>query len=204
MKRNRFDKFAERESFLRRAKRHDETTARGRCWKSAEVKPRDDGESAEGADEKFVKVVAGDVLDHSATALAEAAGAVHEFSANKEVARRAIGMAERGIYSGTDNASDGGFEIERDGEREKLFLFVESGGEVVEAGAGIDADGEVARIVVRDFVETGHVEGDVVTQGRHTDLELGAMTARNKGEFFEGGKADDLRNFLGGRGLCDD
>ena len=47
------------------------------------------------------------------------------------------------------------------------------------------------------------VEGEVVAGGRHADAEFGAIAARDDGEFFERGEADDCGDFFGGGGLCD-
>jgi len=178
-KRRAFDEVDESERVVWRSKGKDEATARGRSRKSAEVEARDDRERAQRADKELVKVVPGDVLDDAAAAFAEAAGAVDEFCANQEVARGAVRMAKRRVHSGSDDAAHGGFEIKRYGEREKLFLLVERDGKVIEISAGIDADGEVAGVVVGDLVEAGHVEGDVVARRGHADLEFGAVTARN-------------------------
>ncbi len=194
-----FDEIGEGESVFVRAKRDDEAAAGRRSRKSAEVEPRDDGQSAERADEKFVKVVARDILDHASPAFAEAAGAVNELGADEEIARGPVRMAKGGIHPGCDDAADGGLEIERNGEREELTLFVERGGEVVEAGAGIHADREIAGIVVGDLMESRQVEGDVVTRGRHANFEFGAVAAGDESEFFERGEADDFGNLFGGR-----
>lgn len=156
------NKFAESKSIFVGAKRDDEAEARWRGRKSTEVEASDDRESAERTDEKFVEVVAGDVFNDAATAFAEAAGAVHKFRADKKIARGAIGMAKRRINTRSDDAADGGFEIKRDRKREKLFLLVERSGEVVEIGASVHADREIAGIIVGDLVEGGHVQSDVV------------------------------------------
>jgi len=197
------DKFAKRESVFRGVKRDDEAVARWRGRKSAEVEASDDRESAESADEKFVEVVAGDVFDDAATAFAEAACAVHKFRADEEVAGGSVRMAKRRIYAGSNDAADGRFEIKRDGKREKLFLLVERSGEVVEIGASVHADREIARIIVGDLVEGGHVHSDVVAGGRHPDRKFGAMAARDEREFFAGGEADDFGDLLGGKRLGD-
>ena len=192
-----FDKIAENESIFVGAKRNDEAAAPRRFRKSAEVEASDDRESTKRADEKLVKVVAGDVFDDAATAFAEAAGAVNKIGADEEVARGAVRMAKRRVDTGSDDATDGGFEIERNRQREELFLFVEGSGEVVETGSGIHAYGEIAGIVVGNLVEAGHIEGDVVTGRRHADFEFGAIAAGDEGEFFERGKADDFGDLLG-------
>ena len=191
------DNLVESESVFRGAERDSEAAARSRGRKRAEVEPSDDGESAEGADEKFVKIIAGDIFDHAAAAFAEAAGAIYKFGADEEVARGAVRMAKRGVDARGDDAADGGFKIERDGKREELFLFVERSGEVVEIGAGVHADREITGIVVGDLVEAGHVESNVVAGGRHADFKFGAMAAGDEGEFFEGGEADDFGYLLG-------
>lgn len=112
-------------------------------------------------------------------------------------------MTKRGVDTGCNDPADCGFEIERNREREKLFLFVEGSGEVVETGAGIDADGEIARVVVGDLVEAGHVKGDVVTRRRHTDFEFRAVAAGNESDSSERSEADNLANFSGRSGLGD-
>jgi len=203
-KRRAFDEVVESESVFVGVKRDDEAAARWRRRKSAEVESRDNRERAERADEEFVEVIAGDIFNDAAAAFAEAARAVHKFRADEEVARGAVRMAKRGVDAGGNDPADGGFEIKRDGEREKLLLLVEGSGEVVEIGAGIGADGEIARIVMGDLVKAGHVEGDVVTRRRHADLEFGAMAAGDKGESFEGGEADDFGDLFGGGGFGDD
>ena len=180
------------------AGREHEATASGRGRKGAEIEACDDGERAERADEKFVEVVAGYVFDDAAAAFAKATGAIYEFGTDQEIARGAIRMTKRGIDAGSDDAADGGFEIKRDGKREKLFLFVEGSGEVVEIGASIDADGEIAGIVVCDLVEAGRVEGNVVAGRWHADTEFGAVAAGDEGEFFESGKTDNFCDSLGG------
>lgn len=144
-----------------------------------------------------MEIVAGDIFDDAASTFAEAACAVNKFRTDKKVTRGAIGMAERRVHTGDDNAADSRFKIKRNGEREKLFLLVERGGEVVETDASVHADGEIAGIVMDDFVKTGHVEGDVVAGRRHADFELGAMAAGDEGEFFECGKTDDFRDLFG-------
>lgn len=197
------DKVAERESVFVIGKRDDEAATGRRGGKRAEVETSDDCQSAERADEKFVKVVASDVFDDSSTAFAEAAGAIHKFGADEEVARGAVGMTKRGVDAGRNDPGDGGFKIKRDGKREKLLLLIERSGEVVEIGAGIHADGEIARIIVDDLVKVGHVEGNVITGRRHADFEFGAMAAGDEGEFFEGGEANNFSDLLGGGWLDD-
>lgn len=88
-----FDKCAESESVFMIAKRDDEAAAGWRCGKRAEVEARDNRERAERADKQFVEVVAGDVFDDASAALAEAAGAIHKFRADEEVAGGAVRMA---------------------------------------------------------------------------------------------------------------
>lgn len=197
------DEVAERKSIFGSGKGEDQAPARGGCGKGAEVEAGDDGKSAERADQELVKIVAADVLDNTATALTDATGAIDEFRADEEVPRRAVSMAKRGVHAGGDDASDGGFEIKRDREWQELFLPVERSGEVVEIGSGIDADGEVAGIVMSDLLEARHVQGDVVPRRGHTDSEFRAMAARDQREFFEGGEADDFGNFFCGIRLCD-
>src|SRR6266567_1421859 len=179
------DEMAERKSIFGRGKRDDETAARGRRGKGPEVEAGDDGKSAERADQELVEVVAGDVFDDAATALTEATGAVDKFRANQEVPGSAVGMAKRGVHAGGDDASDGGFEVKRDREWQELFLLVERSGEVVEVGSGIDADGEVAGIVMSDLVEGGHVEGDDVF-GAHG--RIGGDVGNADGGFETGGE----------------
>ncbi len=77
--------------------------------------------------EEFVEVVAGDVFHDAAAALHERAGAVDEFGAEEEVARGAVGLAERGIDAGGDRAADGCLRIVGDQERKKLVVLEESG-----------------------------------------------------------------------------
>ena len=151
------DEIAEPKSTFGRGKREDEAAARGRCGKSAEVEAGDDRKSAERADQELVEIVAGDVLDHAATALTEPACAIDKFPANEEVPSRAVSMAKRRVHAGGDDAPDRGFEVKRDSQRQELFLLVERRGEVVEIGSGIDAHGEVAGIVMSDLAEAGHV-----------------------------------------------
>lgn len=151
------DAIAEPQSIVGRGKREDEASARGRCGKSAEVEAGDDRKSAERADQELVEIVAGDVLDDAAAALAEPACAIDKFPANEEVPSRAVSMAKRRVHAGGDDAPDGGLEIKRDREGQELFLLVERSGEVVEIGSGIDAYGEVTGIVMSDLVEAGHV-----------------------------------------------
>ena len=161
-KRRALDEIVESKSVFRRSKTKHKTTANRRRRKSAEVKACDNRKSAERTDEELVKIIAGDVFDHSAAAFAEATGAIDKFRANEEIAGSAIGMAKRRVHARGNDAADGGFVIKRDGKREKLFLFVQRRGEVVEIRPSIDADGEITRIVMGDLVEAGHVEGDVV------------------------------------------
>jgi hypothetical protein len=198
-----FDAGSKGESVFGSAGRSYESAAGWRSGKRAEVEASDNSKSAERADEKFMEVIAGDVLDHAAAAFAETAGAVNEFRADEEIASSAVGMAKRGIDAGSDDAADRGFKIKRDGKRQKLFLIVERYGEVVEIGSGIDAEGEVAGIVVSDFVEAGHIEGEVVARGRHADAEFGAIAAGDKGEMFESGEANDFGDLFGGGWFCD-
>lgn len=193
----------ESESVFVSAKGDDKATAGRRCWKSAKVEASDDSESAERADEKFVQIIAGDVFDDAAATLAEAACAIHKLGADEEIAHGAVRMTKRRVNAGADDTADGGFEIKRDGKREKLSLFVERRSEVVEIGAGVHAGGEVAGIVMDDLVEASHVEGDVVTRRRHPDFEFGAIAAGDEGELFEGGEADDFGDLFGG-GWFDD
>jgi hypothetical protein len=127
-KRRAFDESVESESVFVGAKRDDEAAARWRRRKSAEVESRDNRESAARADEEFVEVVAGDVLDDAATTFAKAARAIHKFRADEEVARGAVRMAKRRVDTRRNDPADAGFEIKRDGEREKLLLLVEGSG----------------------------------------------------------------------------
>lgn len=198
-----FDECAEGQNDFGSPGRGDEAAAGRRGRKSSEVEAGDHCESAERADKKLVKVVAGDVFDDAAAALAELAGAVDEFRANEEIAGGAVRKPKRRIDARSDDAADGGFEIERNGERKKLFSIVERDGEIVEIGAGIDAEREVAGIVVCDLVDAGHVEGEVVAGGRHADAEFSAIAAGDEGEFFESGETDDFGNFFGGGRFCD-
>lgn len=150
-----------------------------------------------------MEVIAGDILDHSAAALAKMSRAVDEFRADKKIAGGAIGVTKRGIDAGSDDAADGRFEIKRNGQREKLFLVVEWHGEVVEIGASVNAESEVARIVLGDLIEAGHVEGKVVANRRHADAEFGAIAAWDECEMLESGEADDFSNFFRGGRSCD-
>lgn len=193
-----FDEFVESESVFVAAKREDEAVAHLRRGKRAEIEPRDDREGAERSDEKLVEIVAGDIFDDAAAAFAEVPSAVHKLRADEEVAGSAIGMTKRGVDAGSNDAADGGFKVERDRERDELFLLVKGCGEVVEIGTGIYADCEIAWVVMDDLVEAGHVEGDVATRRRHADFEFGAMAAGDEGKFFECGEADDLGDLFGG------
>jgi len=150
-----------------------------------------------------VKVVAGDIFDDAAAGFGERSGAVDKFSADQEIARGAIGVAKSGINAAGDDSADGGQIIKRDGERKKLFLFVERDGEIVEGRSGVDADGEVGGIVVGDFVEAGDVECDVVARRRHADGELGAIAAGDDGKIFGEGEANDFGYFVSRVGLGD-
>ena len=197
------DEMANCERVFGSAKGNNIAAARGRCGKGAEVEAGDDGKGTERADQQLVEIIAGDVLDDAPAALAMAAGAIDKLRANKEVPSRAVSMAKRGVHAGGDDAPDRGFEVKRDSERQELFLLVERRGQVVETGSGIDAHGKVARIVMSDLVEAGHVEGDVVARRGHADFEFRAMTARDQGELLEGGEADDFGNLLSGSWLRD-
>ncbi len=53
-----------------------------------------------------------------------------------------------------------------------------------------------------DLVESGHIESDVVAGGRHADAEFGARAARDEGEFFKRGEANDFGDLLGGSRYC--
>lgn len=81
VKRRVLDEIVEGKSVFGRSKRNDEAAAGGRCGKGAEIEARNDGEGTEGTDEKFVKVVAGDVLDNAAATNTKAARLVNEFRA---------------------------------------------------------------------------------------------------------------------------
>ena len=197
------DEMANCERVFGSAKGNNIAAARGRCGKGAEVEAGDDGKRTERADQELVEIIAGDVLDDAPAALAKAAGAIDKLRANKEVPSRAVSMAKRGVHAGGDDAPDRGFEVKRDSERQELFLLVERRGQVVEIGSGIDAHGEVARIVMSDLLEAGHVEGDVVARRGHADFEFRAMTASDQGELLEGGEADDFGNLLSGSWLRD-
>ncbi len=63
-----------------------------------------------------MEVVAGDVFDDTAAALAELACAVDEFGADEEVAGGAVKLAEGRINAGGDGAADGGAGIPRNEE----------------------------------------------------------------------------------------
>ena len=198
-----FDEIVGNEGVFGGAKRQNEAAA-DRCrGKRSEVEQGDHCEHPERADEKFVKVVAGDIFDDASAAFAEAAGSVDKFRADDEVASGAVRMTERGVDTRSDDAADGGFEIERNRKREELFLFVKRSGEVVEIGTGLHADGEIPGIVMRDLMEAGHVEGDVVARRRHADFELGAMATGDESELFEGGETNDLYDLFGGRWFGD-
>src|SRR4029077_19901823 len=137
------DHFLKKERVFGSPERSDKAAARRGGRKRVEVRARDDGESAERTDQEFVQVVAGDVLHHAAATLAEFAGTIDEFSADEEVARSAVGMAQPGIHAGSDDAANGGFEIKRDRKRQELLLIVERHGKFIEIGAGVDAEREV-------------------------------------------------------------
>jgi len=77
-------------------------------------------------------------------------------------------------------------------------LFVKGSGNIVETGARIHADGEIAGIVMGDLMETGHVERDVVARRWHANFEFGAMAARDKGELFERRKTHDFGDLVSG------
>ncbi len=181
----------------------EEAAAGGWSGKCAEIETRDDGKSAERGDQKFVKVVSGDVFDDAAAAFAKVARAVDEFGANEKIAGGAVKMAERRIGTRGDDAADSAAGIPGDKKREKLMVFEKSGIQVRKQEAGIGAEGEIAGIVVGDVVDGGHVEGEVVARGRHADAEFGAIAARNEGEFLEGSEADDFGDFFGGGGFGD-
>ena len=112
-KRRAFDKAVESEGVFVGAEREDEAAASGRGRKRTEVESRDDSERAERADEKFMKVVAGDIFDDAAAALAEPACAIHKFGADEKITRGAVGMAKRRVNTGSDDPADGGLEIKR-------------------------------------------------------------------------------------------
>ena len=175
-----------------------------RDGKGAQIQARDNGESTERTDEEFVEVVAGYIFDHAPATFAERAGAIDIVSSEKKIAHRAIGMSKRGIDAGSDDAADSRFKIKRDGKREKLLLLIERRGKIVEICAGINADNEVAGIVVGDFVESGHVDGDVVAAGGHADIDFGAIAAGDERELFQGGEAHDFGDFHGVRWPDDD
>src|ERR1700722_2371480 len=73
----------------------------------AEVEAGDDSERAAGADEKFVKVVAGDVFYNAATRFDLRAVAVDKFGAEEKITRGAISVAQWRVESGRDCATDG-------------------------------------------------------------------------------------------------
>ena len=64
-----------------------------------------------------MEVVAGDIFDDAAAALAKAASTVYKFGANEEVTCGTVRMAKRRIHAGSDDTTDGGFKIKRDGKR---------------------------------------------------------------------------------------
>ena len=77
-------------------------------------------------------------------------------------------------------------------------MFVEGSSEIVEVGAGVHADRQIAWIVMGDLVKTGHVEGDVITGRWHADFEFGATAARNDGKIFECGEAHNFGDLFSG------
>lgn len=196
------DEALKMKSVFRGPKGGHESAAGGRGRKGAEVEARDDREGAERADKKLVEIIAGDIFDDAAAAFAELAGAVNKFRADQEVPGGAVGVAKSGIQTGSDDAADGGIEIERHGERKELLLIVERNGKVIEVGACVHAESEVAGIVVGDLVEGSHLESDVIARRRHADIELGAIAAGDDGELFESGEADDFSDFLGRSWSC--
>ncbi len=183
--------------------RGDEAAAaceRGR--KRAKVEASDDREGAERADEEFVEVVAGDVLDDAAAALGDGAGAGDEFGADQEIAGSAVELAERRVDAGGEHAADSAAGIPGNEERKELMVFEQSGVQFCDGRAGAGAESEVAGIVVDDLVESGHIESDVVAGGRHADAEFGARAARDKGEFFKRGEANDFGDLFSGSRYC--
>ena len=82
------------------------------------------------------------------------------------------------------------------------MVFEQSGVQFYDGRAGAGAESEVAGIVVDDLVESGHIESDVVAGGRHADAEFGARAARDKGEFFKRGEANDFGDLFSGSRYC--
>ena len=185
------------------AKGNDEAAAGGCGRKRPEAQASDDRKSSERADEKFVKVVAGNVFNDASATLAETARTIHKFGANEEVAGGTVRMAKRRVDAGGDDAADGGFKIKRNREREKLFLLVKGSGKVVETGASIHAEGEITGIIMGDLAETRHVDSDVVAGRRHADFEFGAMSTGDEGELLESGETRDFGGLFGGRWFGD-
>src|SRR5437667_5508269 len=186
------------------ARREEAAAACERSRKCAKVEASDDRERAERADEEFVEVVAGDVLDDAASALGDGAVAGDEFGADQEIAGSAVELAERRVDAGGERAADGAARIPGNEERKELMVFEQSGIQFCDGHAGARGEGEIAGIVVDDLIESGHIESDIVAGGRHADAEFGARAAGDEGESFERGKADDFGDFFGSGGFCND
>src|SRR6266849_4098377 len=130
--------------------------------------------------------------------------AVDEFGADEKIASGAVELAEGRIDTGSDGATNGTARIPGHEKGEELFVFVESGIQFHQGDSNFCADGEVAGIVMGDFVKGSHVQCDVVARGGHADGELGAIAAGNEGEFFESSEANDFGDFFGRGGFCYD
>src|SRR5579863_5488506 len=122
-------------------KRSEKALRRIRNREGAEIEARDDGERAAGTDKKLVEIVSSDIFDHAAAALDLRAISVDKFCAKEEIARGAIGVAQRRIEASGDGTAYRGLRIKGNEQRQKLILLAQHCVELCERHAGADADG---------------------------------------------------------------
>src|ERR1051326_4201226 len=117
-----------------------------------EIYDCDGRECSERADHDLGHVESGDVLNHHASALDDLAFERREVHPDDHVAG---GSAEAPAWSadvGGYDAADSALVVEGWVERDHLPVFGERAGQLAIGQAGLDADGEVTRLVLKDTV----------------------------------------------------
>src|SRR5580704_4671842 len=127
----------------------------------AEKGPRNDGERAVRASDKFRQVVPRHIFYDFAAAGSERAVGKRERDADDQVAQRAEAKAQRTAVIRRENAADSGLRGPERGERKALAVQCERSLQFLNGAARFDAYREVGPRVLDDFVQACRGKNDV-------------------------------------------
>ena len=109
-----------------------------------------------------MKIIARNILDNTPAAFCERARPVHKLCSDQKVTSGPVKMAERRIEPRGNCAPYGCVFEKRNNQWQELVFFGENSCEFCQTHSRVDANRQVARIVVRDSLKTSHIERHII------------------------------------------